>query len=105
MLDPLLTSSYDYTLPEELIATHPVHPRDHARLLVYNRSDRTITHARFDALPSFLPETCGIIFNDTKVIKARLYGKESGGAIILINRPRAHRINVYIKGRVKQIPF
>ncbi len=103
-LNPLLTSSYHYELPDELIATHPVHPRDHARLLVYNRADKTITHSRFDALDSFLPENCGIIFNDTKVIKARLYGnKESGGAIeLLINRPHnAHTINVYIKGRVK----
>ena len=83
-LNPLLTSSYHYELPDELIATHPIHPRDHARLLVYNRADKTITHARFDALESFLPEKCGIIFNDTKVIKARLYGnKESGGAIEL----------------------
>ncbi len=103
-LNPLLTSSYHYELPDELIATHPIHPRDHARLLVYNRADSSITHARFDALESFLPENCGIIFNDTKVIKARLYGhKESGGAIeLLINRPHdAHTINVYIKGRVK----
>jgi len=104
MLDPFLTSSYEYVLPDELIATHPIHPRDHARLLVYNRADKAISHARFDALESFLPENCGIIFNDTKVIKARLYGKkESGGAIeLLINRPHdAHAINVYIKGRVK----
>lgn len=104
MLDPLLTSSYDYLLPEELIATHPIHPRDHARLLVYNRADRSIVHSRFDAIETFLPEKCGIIFNDTKVIKARLYGhKSSGGAIeLLINRPiDAHTISVYIKGRVK----
>ncbi len=104
-LNPLLTSSYHYELPDRLIATHPIHPRDHARLLVYNRTDKSITHARFDALESFLPEDCGIIFNDTKVIKARLYGhKESGGAIeLLINRPHdAHAINVYIKGRVKE---
>lgn len=103
-LNPLLTASYHYELPSELIATHPIHPRDHARLLVYNRQDKSITHARFDALESFLPSECGIVFNDTKVIKARLYGyKESGGAIeLLINRPHdAHTINVYIKGRVK----
>lgn len=102
--DPLLTESYDYHLPDELIATHPVHPRDHARLLVYNRSDRSITHARFDALENFLPDECAILFNDTKVIKARLYGhKSSGGAIeLLINRPKdAYCVNVYIKGRVK----
>lgn len=103
-LDPLLTSSYDYELPEELIATHPVSPRDHARLLVYNRSDRSITHSRFDRLSDFLPAGCGIVFNDTKVIKARLYGhKESGGAIeLLINRPLdAYRISAYVRGRVR----
>lgn len=102
--DPMLTSSYEYHLPDGLIATHPVHPRDHAKLLVYNRADQSITHTRFDRLNDFLPSECAIIFNDTKVIKARLYGtKASGGAIeLLINRPiNAHTINVYIKGRVK----
>jgi S-adenosylmethionine:tRNA ribosyltransferase-isomerase len=102
--DPLLTSSYEYHLPDGLIATHPVHPRDHAKLLVYNRKDRSITHTRFDRLNDFLPKECAIIFNDTKVIKARLYGKkESGGAVeLLINRPlNAYTISVYIKGRVK----
>lgn len=105
LLDPLLTNSYDYHLPDGLIATHPIHPRDHARLLVYNRADRSIIHTRFDRLEKFLPQECGIIFNDTKVIKARLYGhKSSGGAIeLLINRPLdAYTINVYIKGRVKE---
>ncbi|MEW5831311.1 MAG: tRNA preQ1(34) S-adenosylmethionine ribosyltransferase-isomerase QueA [Campylobacterota bacterium] len=105
MLNPLLTSSYDYELPEELIASFPVSPREHAKLLVYNRSDRSITHTRFDKIDDFLPENCAIIFNDTKVIKARLYGhKESGGAIeLLINRPLdAYRINVYVRGRVKE---
>ncbi len=104
MLNPLLTSSYDYELPEELVATHPVSPREHARLLVYRRSDRSITHARFDQIDDFLPEKCAILFNDTKVIKARLYGrKESGGAVeLLINRPLdAWRINAYVRGRVR----
>ena len=102
--DPLKTSSYDFTLPSELIATHPVEPRDHARLLVYNRATDTITHSRFDKLDSFLPKACGIIFNDTKVIKARLYGyKESGGKLeLLINRPiDAYCVNVYVRGKVK----
>lgn len=102
--DPLKTSSYDFTLPPELIATHPVEPRDHARLLVYDRATDTITHSRFDALESFLPKECAIIFNDTKVIKARLYGhKESGGKLeMLINRPLdAHNVNVYVRGKVK----
>jgi S-adenosylmethionine:tRNA ribosyltransferase-isomerase len=102
--DPLKTSSYDFTLPPELIATHPAEPRDHARLLVYDRATDTITHTRFDALESFLPKECAIIFNNTKVIKARLYGhKPSGGKVeLLINRPKsAHDVNAYIRGKVK----
>ncbi len=105
MRDPLLTSSYHYELTEELIAAYPASPREHAKLLVYNRSDRSITHTRFDKIDDFLPENCSIIFNDTKVIKARLYGqKETGGAVeLLINRPLdAYRISVYIRGRVKE---
>ena len=69
----MLTSSYEYHLPDGLIATHPAHPRDHARLLVYNRTDCSITHARFDRLSEFLPTECAIIFNDTKVINARIF--------------------------------
>ena len=104
-INPLKTSSYDFTLPHELIATHPVEPRDHARLLVYDRATATIIHSRFDELESFLPKKCAIIFNDTKVIKARLYGhKPSGGKLeLLINRPLdAYTVNVYIRGKVKE---
>ena len=79
-LDPLLTSSYDFKLPDELIATHPVEPRDSAKLLVYDRKTDTITHTYFYELEKFIPKDTALIFNDTKVIKARLYGKkESGG--------------------------
>ncbi|MEA3522340.1 MAG: tRNA preQ1(34) S-adenosylmethionine ribosyltransferase-isomerase QueA [Campylobacterota bacterium] len=105
MLNPLKTSSYDYHLPDELIATHPLKPRENARLLVYNRANNTIIHDFFYNIDKHLPKDAALIFNDTKVIKARLYGeKRSGGKIeLLINRPLdAHHINVYIKGRVKE---
>lgn len=100
----LLTTSYDFTLPNELIATHPAHPRDHARLLVYNRQNDTITHTYFYNFENFIPKKCALIFNDTKVIKARLFGfKSSGGKIeLLINRPlNAVDVNVYMRGKVK----
>lgn len=103
-LDPLLTSSYDFTLASELIATHPVEPRDSAKMLVYNRNSDTITHTYFYELENYIPKESALIFNDTKVIKARLYGqKESGGKVeLLINRPlNATEINVYIRGKVK----
>jgi S-adenosylmethionine:tRNA ribosyltransferase-isomerase len=80
-------------------------------MLVYNRATDKITHAHFYDLEKFIPKDCALIFNDTKVIKARLYGKkESGGKIeLLINRPlNASLINVYIRGKVKvdtQIDF
>ncbi len=102
--DPLLTSSYDYTLPENLIAKYPVSPRDSAKLLVYNRADESITHTYFYDLEKFIPKDYALLLNDTKVIKARLFGhKPSGGKIeILINRPLdAHKINVYARGKVK----
>ena len=104
-LDPTLTSSYDFKLPGELIATHPVHPRDNAKMLVYDRTSNTVTHTHFYELEKFIPKGTALIFNDTKVIKARLYGKKkSGGKIeLLINRPLdANTINVYIRGRVKE---
>jgi len=100
----LLTQSYDFHLPPELIASYPASPRDHAKLLVYDRATDTITHTRFYEFEKFIPKDAALIFNDTKVIKARIYGtKKSGGIIeLLINRPLgAHDISVYIRGKVK----
>lgn len=103
-LDPLKTSSYDYTLPKELIATHPVHPADSAKLLVYNRAENKITHTTFKNLLDFIPKEVSIFLNDTKVIKARIYGnKDSGGKVeLLFNKPLfMDRYLVMIRGKVK----
>jgi len=100
----LLTSSYDYHLPEGHIATIPVYPRDHAKLLVYDRQSDTVTHSTFAKLLDYLPEACDVFLNDTRVIKARIFGtKESGGKVeLLFNKPldALHSL-VLIKGRVK----
>lgn len=104
MLDPLKTSSYDYDLPKELIATHPVSPADSARLLVYNRTTQTITHTTFKHLMDFLPNNLSVFLNDTKVIKARIFGtKETGGKIeLLLNKPLfMDRYLVMIGGKVR----
>lgn len=100
----LLTASYDFDLPDHLIATHPANPRDHAKLLVYDRKTDTITHTYFYEFEKFIPKDAALIFNDTKVIKARLFGKkQSGGKIeLLINRAlNANDVHCYIRGRVK----
>lgn len=99
----LLTSSYDYILPKELIASHPVHPADSAKLLVYDRASDTITHTVFSKILDFIPKDCSIFLNDTKVIKARIFGnKRSGGKIeLLLDKPIGNdRFVVYIRGKV-----
>ncbi|QKF67111.1 S-adenosylmethionine:tRNA ribosyltransferase-isomerase [Arcobacter venerupis] len=104
MLDPLKTSSYDYDLPKELIATHPVSPADSARLLVYNRATNSIIHTTFKNLMNFLPNELSIFLNDTKVIKARIFGtKDTGGKIeLLLNKPLfMDRYLVMIGGKVR----
>lgn len=100
----LLTSSYNFHLPDGLIASHPANPRDSAKLLVYDRKTDKITHAIFRDFEKFIPKNCAIIFNNTKVIKARLFGhKPSGGKLeLLINRAlNAKDVSVYIRGKVK----
>ncbi|EAI3528533.1 tRNA preQ1(34) S-adenosylmethionine ribosyltransferase-isomerase QueA [Campylobacter coli] len=103
----LLLSSYDYTLPNELIATYPVHPKEDAKLLVFERKNNQISHTTFKNLQDFLPD-CALFFNDTKVIKARIYGnKSSGGKIeLFLHQPcldsQDSLFLVQIKGRVKK---
>jgi S-adenosylmethionine:tRNA ribosyltransferase-isomerase len=104
MSPELLTKNYDYALPEGFIATTPVHPRDHAKLLVYERETDTITHTTFQHLLDFVPKECDVFLNDTRVIKARIFGhKPSGGKVeLLFNKPLdAHHYLVLIRGRVK----
>ena len=100
----LLTDAYDYTLPSELIATRPVDPPDSARLLVYHRADKSVTHTRFHHLLDFLPKGLPVFLNDTRVIRARLFGrKASGGKVeLLLNKPLPdERYLVMIRGRVR----
>ncbi|MBN2824806.1 MAG: tRNA preQ1(34) S-adenosylmethionine ribosyltransferase-isomerase QueA, partial [Campylobacterales bacterium] len=101
----LLTKSYDYYLPPELIATKPLYPRDSSKLLVYHRQTGTITHTTFKNIMDYIPNDCHHVFiNDTKVIKARIFGaKSSSGKVeLLLNKPlEASLYSVYIKGKVK----
>lgn len=102
-LDPYKTESYDYNLPEELIATYPADPADSAKLLVYNRVNKTIIHTTFKHILEYIPLQTEIFFNDTKVIKARIFGhKQTGGKIeLLFNKPLPNNeYLVYMRGKV-----
>lgn len=75
------TSDFSYDLPEELIAQTPIEPRDHSRLLVYHRSDRSIEHRRFDDIVDYLHPGDALVINNTKVIPARLTGEKADSGI------------------------
>ncbi|MEL4895910.1 tRNA preQ1(34) S-adenosylmethionine ribosyltransferase-isomerase QueA [Crocosphaera sp. Alani8] len=78
-----LLSSYDYHLPGDLIAQNPMIPRDRSRLLVID-SPKTHIHSVFWELPKLLLPGDLLVFNNTRVIPARLYGKKSTGAPVEI---------------------
>jgi len=71
-------AEFDYELPEELIAQHPVTPRDASRLLVLHRETGEIEHRGFRDLPEYLREGDLLVLNDTRVIPARLLGQKVG---------------------------
>ena len=72
------TSDFDYILPPELIAQTPIEPRDSSRLLVVTRQDGSLAHHHFFEIIDFLHEGDVLVFNESRVIPARLIGKKSG---------------------------
>ena len=93
-----LLAEYDYDLPQELIAQEPVRPREAARLLVYNQQTHQVAHDTFKNIGKYLPPRSLIIFNDTKVIPARLQArKDTGGKIqIFFLAEKKNMIQAYL---------
>lgn len=75
-------AEYNYSLPDERIARFPLEKRDESKLLLYR--DGQISESRFKHLSEFLPEQAMIVFNNTRVIQARLLFHKSTGARIEI---------------------
>jgi S-adenosylmethionine:tRNA ribosyltransferase-isomerase len=77
------TDDFDYELPEELIAQHPIEKRDSSRLLILDKETGNIEHKYFTDIIDYLDENDVLVLNDTKVLPARLIGvKEDTNAII-----------------------
>ena len=66
------TSDFDYFLPKELIAQRPLKYRDHSRLMVLDKLNGSIEHRRFFDLPNYLNQGDVLVFNDSRVVSARL---------------------------------
>lgn len=73
-------SEYNYPLPDQRIAKFPLSARDHSKLLIYNKG--MISDDIFTSLPNYLPKGSLMIFNNTKVIQARLHFHKETGALI-----------------------
>ena len=80
------TSDFDYDLPEELIAQTPLEPRDHSKLMLVDRDVGALSHDRFFNLPKYLRQGDVLVFNDSRVISARLFGSrdDTGNKIELL---------------------
>ncbi len=76
-------SQFDYNLPPELIALNPLDERDASRMLVLDRKRGTWKHGMFRDLPGMVSSRDLMVFNESRVVKARLLGKRSdtGGSV------------------------
>ena len=96
----MLVTDFDYELPQELIAQHPMEPRDHSRLLVVDKHTGEIQHKHFYDLVDYLKPGDVLVFNDTRVIPARLHGTKDTGAhveVFLLTRKNATDWEVLVR--------
>lgn len=102
----LLLSSYDFELPETLIAQRPIYPRDHSRLLFFDAPNDRVEHLHFYDLPSLMDAEDHIVLNDTKVFPCRLFvEKPTGGKgeIFFLDKPKVNSpCSVLIKASGKR---
>lgn len=82
MIPEIRIEDYNYTLPDERIAKYPLPQRDSSKLLIYKNEN--VSESSFSLISSQLPENSLMIFNDTKVVPARLHFQRSTGAHIEI---------------------
>lgn len=96
------TADFDFELPQELIAQHPVEPRDASRLLVLERRTGVVHDHDFIDLPTLLNPGDLLVLNNTKVLAARLFGyKQTGGQVelLLLQRERQLIWEVLVGGK------
>ena len=95
MINYTNVNTYDYFLPDELIAQTPVEPRDSSRMLVFDRKDNSIEHKHFYNIVDYLVAGDVLVINNTRVLPARLYGYKATGAKLEVLLLKRHSINVW----------
>ncbi len=92
-----ILSDFDYELPQKLIAQEPAKPRDHARLLVYERSSKTLTDDYFYNLSEYLSAETTLVINNSKVEKCRLLFEEGKKEIFVLSENENGTVRAMIR--------
>lgn len=87
----------DFSLPDDLIAQEPAHPRDSARLLVYDRKNKSITDAIFRDVPQFLNKNTTIVVNNSKVEHCRWLFDDGKTEIFVLEKLDTHTIRALVR--------
>lgn len=90
-------SDFDYELPEHLVAQSPASPRDHARLLVYNRANQSITDDYFYHVGNYLPRETTLVVNNSKVEKCRLLFDEGKKEIFVTSVSNNNTVEALVR--------
>ena len=88
---------YDYELPPELIAQHPLPRREDSRMLVLHRDRQTIEHARFIDLKNFLRDSDLLVLNNSRVLPARHFSDDGRIEFLFLQKLTPHRWKVLVK--------
>jgi len=96
---------FNFELPGELIAQHPADRRDSSRLFVLNRNTGKYTHAVFSGLPGFIREGDVLVFNNARVIPARImFKRDTGGVVeVILNRRLSSLTWIVLTNRTKRL--
>ncbi len=84
----MLTSDYDYPLPDDLIARYPLARREDSRMMVLHRTEQRIEHRQFRDFPSYLREGDLVVLNDTRVIPARVFSDDGRIELLFLEAVR-----------------
>ncbi|HWJ03469.1 MAG TPA: S-adenosylmethionine:tRNA ribosyltransferase-isomerase, partial [Verrucomicrobiae bacterium] len=94
-------SDFDFVLPEELIAQHPVEPRDSSRLMILDRQKDYLEHRKFFEIVEYLKPGDVLVVNNTRVMPARLFGEKEGTGgkleVLLLKRLDLDKWEVLVK--------
>ncbi|MDD5254861.1 MAG: tRNA preQ1(34) S-adenosylmethionine ribosyltransferase-isomerase QueA [Candidatus Omnitrophica bacterium] len=96
----LRLSDFDYPLPPELIAQHPLKARDACRLMVVDRARSIVSHRKFSDIGDYLRAEDLLVLNDTKVLPCRLFARRSTGGrleVLLLRRLKGYTFQAYVR--------